>query len=84
MITLTKAEALRRQALQVDHYAAAWGEAGRAAVAAHTHPEELEDDVAYPVHIVHRAIPMGGRIESIIIDLGLKPGGGFFADRRTR
>lgn len=67
-ITLTKAEALRIQATQLDHYADMYGEWIRAAVAARTNADVLPDDVAISVIEVNRCIPRGGAIEGIVCE----------------
>ena len=66
MITLTKAEALRIQAEQVEWYANLYGEHVRAIVAAATHADRLQDGIDYDVVEINRHIPRGGRIESLI------------------
>jgi hypothetical protein len=62
MIKLTKAEALRIQAAQIEHYAAMWGDDVRTVVAAATTADALEDGVEYDVVIINRHIPRGGFI----------------------
>lgn len=63
--TITKAEALRIQAEQIDHYAAIYGEWIREAVAAKTNAAALADG-EHDVVTVNRHIPRGGFIEAII------------------
>lgn len=65
-ITLTKAEALRIQAEQIDWYAALYGARVRTLVAAATQAERLDDGQAYDVVEVNRCIPRGGAIEHLI------------------
>lgn len=71
MVKVTKAEALRRQGMQIDHYAKMYGDKIRALVAAETEADELHDGIEYPVHIVHRYVPMGCGIEGILRRSGI-------------
>lgn len=66
MFTMTKSDALARQASQVEHYAAYYGEWVRETVAAVTHADNLPDDGEISVIEVNRHIPRGGAIESLI------------------
>jgi hypothetical protein len=66
MFKMTKADALARQATQVDHYAALYGDWVRAAVAEATRAAMLPDDGLIDVVEVNRYIPRGGAIEAII------------------
>jgi hypothetical protein len=68
---LTKTEALKIQAKQLDHYAAVYGDEIRARVAAITHPELLDNE-QHPMWEVHRHIPCGASIERILIEMGAK------------
>ena len=65
MIKLTRDEAVRIQADQVDHYAAQYGDWIRAAVAEVTYAWLLPDGEIDVVE-VNRRIPRGGAIESLI------------------
>lgn len=65
-ITITKADALRIQAEQVEHYAAHYGDWVRQAVAAMTHADQLPDEGEHDIVIVNRCIPRGGAIEALI------------------
>ena len=66
MITITKQEALRKQAEQVARYACIYGIEVAVAVAAGTSAAALQDDVEYPVHVINRHIPRGAAIEALI------------------
>lgn len=72
MITMTKAEALARQAKQVAAYSFRHPKVAEI-VAAHTSAGALVDGVEYDVTVINRHIPRGGQIESL---LGLEDGGG--------
>lgn len=67
-ITLTKAAALAIQAKQLDHYAPDPAHPLRAAVAAKTTADELDDE-PYSVVDINRHIPRGGDLEFIMADL---------------
>lgn len=64
-ITLTKAEALRIQSEQVEHYVAQYGDWVREVVAAATSADELADG-SHEVVTINRHIPRGGALESLI------------------
>ena len=66
MITMTKAQALAKQAEQVAHYSAIYGSQVADLVAQATSADALEDGVEYPVHLINRHIPRGGAIEALI------------------
>lgn len=63
--TMTRADALRIQAEQVDHYAKQHGEFVRELVASATTADALEDK-AHPVRVINEHIPRGGAIEDLI------------------
>lgn len=66
-ITMTKADALRIQAEQIEWYGRIVGREWLAAkVASMTTADALEDDIQYPVQILNRHIPRGGDIEHIL------------------
>lgn len=66
MITMTKAEALAKQAEQIEWYANMWGDQVRSVVAAATTADALEDGKAYPVTVINRHIPRGAAIEMLM------------------
>lgn len=65
VMTMTKAEALRIQAEQIDHYAKFYGDGIRAIIAAATTADQLPDG-EHPVTLINRHIPRGGRLEQLI------------------
>lgn len=67
-MTMTKAEALAIQAKQLDHYAPDPNHPLRAAVAAKTTADALDDE-PYSVVDINRHIPRGGELEYIMADL---------------
>jgi hypothetical protein len=71
MIKMTKADALRRQAEQIEHYVAQYGAWVREAVAAETTADQLADGEHF-VSDINRHIPRGGAIEFIIERRGYK------------
>lgn len=65
-ITMTKADALAKQAEQVEHYAKMWGDEVREVVARATTAEALDDGIAYDIVTINRHIPRGGAIEMLM------------------
>ena len=65
-ITMTKAEALAKQAEQVEWYAKSWGDEVRSVVAKATTADALEDGKAYDIVTINRHIPRGAAIESLM------------------
>ena len=64
-ITLTKSEALRIQAQQIEHYAASHGQWVCEAVAAATTADEMGEG-PHDMVTINRHIPRGGAIETLI------------------
>lgn len=62
---MTKAEALKIQAMQIEHYAQQRGEYVRQLVANATNADTLPEGL-HEVYIVNRHIPRGGAIEYLI------------------
>lgn len=67
MFTMTKAQALAKQAEQVEHYRQFCPDIADR-VRAHTTAECLADGVEYPVAHINRHIPRGGAIERLIAE----------------
>lgn len=65
MITMTKAEAIARQAAQIAHYSQQFTNV-TALVAAATTADALEDGVEYDLVTINRHIPRGGAIEQML------------------
>ena len=65
-ITMTKAQALAKQAEQIEWYASRWGDDVRTVVANATNADALDDDVDYDVVTINRHIPRGGAIEALM------------------
>jgi hypothetical protein len=68
-MTMTKADALRRQAEQVEHYARTHGPRLVELVAAATTADQIPDG-EHPITLINRHIPRGGAIEAIIATMG--------------
>ena len=66
MITMTKAEALAKQAEQIEWYAHIWGDDVREIVAKATTADMLENDRAYDIVTINRHIPRGGAIAMLM------------------
>ena len=69
MIKMTKAEALKIQAEQVQWYSRFRSDLAEA-VAAVTTADALQDGIEYPVAVINKCILMGGEIERLC---GLDP-----------
>lgn len=64
--TMTKAEALRIQAEQIEWYNRNGDRPWLAEkIASMTNADALQDDVEYPVYVINRCIPRGGDIEHV-------------------
>lgn len=63
-IMMTKAEALEIQQRQIAHYLHLRADLAEA-VAAITTADQLDEGVKYPVRVINRNIPRGGRIEAL-------------------
>jgi len=74
VFTLTKQEALAIQLKQLTHYTEIYGAKMVPVICrvlAANRSEELDDE-PHPTWEVHRCIPCGGDIESIMVELGVK------------
>lgn len=63
-ITMTKTQALAKQAEQVAFYAQSCPDIA-ARVAARTTADQLQDGIEYDIMTINRHIPRGGKIESL-------------------
>jgi hypothetical protein len=74
MFMMTKQQALDIQHKQLLHYFAVYGDPMLPVIKrimSMNRPEELDDE-PHPSWEVHRRIPCGGSIESVMIDMGVK------------